>query len=337
MGLALAIWAMACGGAEEVPPPSGRALVAPPLDDRADNRAPTVESVRLSPRDPVPDVPITASAEVDDPDGDAVRVTYVWSVNGREVERGGRPTVSLPGLAKGDRVEVTVLATDGRLEAEPRSARTDVANRLPLLDGVALEVAGQPLDSGSRARPGDRLRATPLARDPDGDDLRFEYTWYVNGNERGEDRELATEGLRRGDRVLVRVVASDGRASSRAVESEQVTLGNAPPRILALPQLETDAGTFRYTFEATDDDGDRNLRFWLERAPEGMTVDPLLGVVTWRPSTSQAGVHPVEIGVRDDHGDGSTFVFDVTVTASGGATPAPQPESAEAPAAPAEL
>ena len=94
---------------------------------------------------------------------------------------------------------------------------------------------------------------------------------------------------------------------------------------------QTDEGLFRYAFEAEDPDGDRNLRFRLGKAPEGMRIDPILGVSTWRPKPSQAGVHPVEVIVQDAHGDGSALHFEVTVTATPGDSDEEPP-----PAAPSE-
>ena len=58
------------------------------------------------------------------------------------------------------------------------------------------------------------------------------------------------------------------------------------------------------------------LRFFMERGPQGMRMDPIAGVLTWTPSASQAGVHPVEVGVRDGAGEGSTFTFELTVRAT---------------------
>ena len=86
--------------------------------------------------------------------------------------------------------------------------------------------------------------------------------------------------------------------------------------IKEIPGAQTDDGLFRYSFEAEDPDGDRNLRFRLGEAPRGMRIDPILGVATWRPKESQAGVHPVEVIVQDTHGDGSALRFEVTVTAT---------------------
>jgi hypothetical protein len=305
---------LACGGVDEPHPTSGSTQATAPQLERPASGRPFVESVRLSPSTPLPGSTITASAETSHPEGRALRMTYVWLVNAREVERGAKPTILLPDLRKGDRIEVAVFASDGQFESDPRYASAIVANRPPVLEGIQLEVVGDPGVAATRARPGDRLIATPQGRDPDGDELDFTYTWFVNGSARGQGREFSTHGLRRGDRMYVRVVASDGEAMTPAMESSQVVLENSPPRITGLPQLELEDGALRYSFQAVDEDGDRNLRFWLERGPDGMSIDPLLGVLAWHPHEGQIGTHEVEIGVRDEHGDGSTFLFEVTVS-----------------------
>jgi hypothetical protein len=237
-------------------------------------------------------------------------VSFDWKVNGEVVASGQRPRFTLEDVRKGDRIEVTAVATDGRLKSRPVSERTRIGNRPPLLQGVVL-------DPQTTVRAGDELLASPKATDADDDPLDFEYSWLVNDLESSQgDREFSTRGLKRGDRVRVRVVASDGSEESRPQESREITMGNSPPLIKEIPKAQTDEGLFRYSFEAEDPDGDRNLRFRLGKAPQGMRIDPILGVATWRPNESQAGVHPVEVIVQDTHGDGSALRFEVTVTAT---------------------
>lgn len=305
--------ALACGGGEEAPKPSGPPLLArAPVERQAENAAPVVESLSLNPRDPQPGTAIEANAVVTDPDGDPFRVTFEWEVNGELAASGPHPRFTPPDARKGDRVEVTVVASDGRLESRRVSRRTEIANRPPLLQGVLLEPMGT-------VRPGDELLASPEALDPDEDELRFEYVWLVNDEETGRvDRAFSTKGLHRGDKVKVRVVASDGTDESWAVDSREVQMGNSAPLIAELPEVADQDGLFRYSFEAKDPDGDRNLRFRLGKAPEGMRIDPISGVATWRPKASQAGVHQVQVIVQDSEGDASALEFEVTVTATPG-------------------
>jgi hypothetical protein len=324
---ALAVLAVACGGHEaEAPHPTGHAIVGPSAGkskaSRGPDQAPVIASVKLSPEVPVIGAEIKAVVEASDPDGDPIRLQYVWLRNGTEVSEGNQPLVLIPEIAKGDRIEVRVTASDGQLESEPAGASATVGDRPPVLSAVTLQPFGD-------VRPGQVITADPQAADPDNDPMTFTYTWTVNGQEEGHDRTFDTHGLKRGDQVQVRVVASDGSAESREVKSNIQLMGNSPPVIKQLPTAQVSDGTFRYAFQAEDPDGDQNLRFFLAKAPAGMEIDPVTGVLTWHPDASQAGVHPVEVGVKDPSGEGTTFLFQVTVAAK--VTKAGAPPAAAAP------
>jgi hypothetical protein len=105
------------------------------------------------------------------------------------------------------------------------------------------------------------------------------------------------------------------------VTSSAVELENRPPLIGGVPTPRSAGGTFTYQFEADDPDGDRNLRFSLESAPSGMSIDPVLGTATFRPDPSQVGTHPVEVVVTDPTGDSSSLRFNMAVTETVGETP----------------
>jgi hypothetical protein len=160
------------------------------------------------------------------------------------------------------------------------------------------------------------LRATDgsRARRSDGDELRFEYQWYLNG-EPTKQREhvFDTKGLKRGDKVYVEVVASDSTDETRPVRSAEVTIGNTPPEIVEIPTPREVDGEFRYQFRAKDADGDRRLRYRLAEAPKGMSINPVNGEARWKPQASQEGTHIVEVVVEDSYGDGGALRFEVVV------------------------
>lgn len=324
---ALAALALACGSHEKAAPkPSGHSIVAPSqakARSHSADSAPVISSLELSPANPVMGSHLTAIARASDPDGDPLRLHYVWTLNGTEVSAGDQSSILIPGMQKGDQVEVEVTASDGQLESTPADASATVGDRAPVLSAVGLQPYGD-------VRPGQKITAVPQALDPDNDPLTYQYTWTVNGEPRGHDRTFDTQGLRRGDKVQVRVVASDGSEESSSVASKVQRMGNSPPVITQLPPAQVSHGTFRYAFQAKDPDGDNNLRFFLANAPKGMSIDPITGVLTWTPDPSQAGVHPVEVGVKDSYGDGTTFKFNLTVSAKVRKT-----GSAPSPAAPA--
>jgi hypothetical protein len=317
-------FALACGGDDPAPRPSAQAMLpsaasatagAGDTSSTAGSSVPVISRVALSPAVPVPGTEMRAVVEASDPDGDLLRFHYVWTHNGREVGNGPKSVLYLVDLEKGDRIEVKVTASDGVNQSEPMMARASTGNRPPVLSAVTLEPFGD-------IRAGEVISATPHALDPDNDRLDFRYRWTVNGDARGRERTFDTTGLHRGDQIQAWVVADDGRDQSREVSSPILMLGNSPPVISRLPSEQFDDGTFRYTFAAKDPDGDRNLRFFVEKGPEGMRMDAISGVLTWTPTASQAGVHPIEVGVKDGKGEGSTFTFELTVRSTTPAAPA---------------
>jgi hypothetical protein len=306
--LAAAALAIACGGEPPEPERAARPMAPTARSAKAarpENRAPVVEAVELSPSEPRPGQRVEAIARASDPDGDALRLRYEWRVDGRALAV-DRSTFE-GSLEKGSRLEVRVTASDGFAESEPFVARTRAGNRPPVLQSLAAP-------GGDALRPGDPLVIEPVASDPDGDELEFSYTWFVDGEEQDvEGPSFPTDRLRRGERLRVRVVASDGIDESAPMESPELEMANSAPRILGVPPVQREEGTFRFAFEAQDPDGDRSLRFRLSEAPPGMTIDPILGTASWTPGPGHAGVHPVEVIVADAYGAESALRFEVTV------------------------
>jgi len=296
-------------------------------DEWEENSVPVIERVELVPGAPAPGGSVTAQVRVNDADGDDLELGYAWRVNGRPVRSSGN-SVSLGSALKGDPVTVTVTASDGWDESDPVTATVVVGNTPPILQSVAFD----PLGTIHR---GQRVTARPIAIDTDGDPLEYEYTWWV------DDRELPNHGdvldtsrLRRGDEVRLRVVASDGFSRSNELKSAPIRVENSPPRIVSTPGNAGDSSVYRYQVEAQDPDGDRRLRFRLEQAPAGMTIDPISGALSWTPPPSATGSHNVEVVVDDLQGGEASQRFTVEISEEG-PEPGASGSAAPAPAAPA--
>jgi hypothetical protein len=284
------------------------------------NQSPVVQ-VRIDPEQPVVGDRLRAGVSVRDAEGDSTTLAYRWSVDGVDVAESGQE-LDLAGVPKGASIEVRVIANDGFSNSEPASARVRVIDRAPVINGLAIA----PPNS---VYPGDSVVVTPTGSDPDGDLVDFEFTWFVNDQPvSGVDRSFSTEGLNSGDRIRVRVVANDGQNDSRPLESEDVVVGSAHPEFVSSPPGMSDTGVFRYAVEARDPDGDRNLRYRLSKAPEGMKIDEVLGLIEWRPADEQIGVHLISIAVSDSSKLETTQSFEITV--SGAAPPASQDGSSRA-------
>lgn len=304
--LAAALGGLAIGCSDGVPEPEtpGGATLAAGAE--AEGAAPEIQRLRLEPAEPLPGDRVRAVVMARDPDGDRVELGYRWSVAGRPVSGDGAE-ITLPDLAKGDPIEVEVIASDGTWESEPVRAAVEVRNRRPLVVGVRLEPT-------PTVAPGDKVVALAVGEDEDEDEIEYEYQWRVNGRSvDAEGPSLDTASLAHGDEIQVRVTASDGDAESDPVESVVVRVGNASPEILSDPSGFREDGLFAYSVEARDPDGDRNLRYSLRQAPEGMQVDPILGEVSWRPTPEQTGRHTVEVVVQDREGASTVQRFELDV------------------------
>jgi hypothetical protein len=308
--LAGGVWLAACS--ESTPTPTGSAMAAAPGSATArrvttNNTAPRISSVSLQPSRPQPGTTVQASAEASDADGDTLRVRYEWHVAGGRISGGQDGSLLVPEqLRRGEVLIVSAIASDGRAESEPATADVRIGNRQPAVTGVRFE----PTDG---VKPGETLVAVADGEDPDGDNIDFHYNGAREAQS-GDRERFDTSELKRGDRLTVRVTASDGEDESTPFESQYLELGNSAPAIVSLPSAGMGAdGVYHYGVEASDPDGDRNLRYKLAKAPEGARVDPLVGEITWKPSREQAGVHPIEVIVSDGRGGEAKQTFEVTV------------------------
>ncbi len=215
-----------------------------------------------------------------------------------------------------------MTASDGVLASDAIEASARVIDRSPTITATLL------VPNGSVA-PGQTISARAGAMDPDGDPVDFEYTWYVNGERREATGALfATDRLKRGDSIYAEVRATDGSNWTDPQRTPVVTVGSAHPEITSTPPGFREDGEFRYRIVAVDPDGDKRLRYALEKGPDGMVIDDIGGELVWRPRDDQKGVHPVIVVVRDSGGLETKQSFSVTVQEekreSGDAVPAAQ-------------
>lgn len=77
---------------------------------------------------------------------------------------------------------------------------------------------------------------------------------------------------------------------------------NQVPFFTTAPQVEATVGAdYRYLSAAVDPDGDA-VEYSLILRPQGMTIDPTSGVITWRSSDIQPGNHQMLVRATDRHG-----------------------------------
>lgn len=117
-----------------------------------------------------------------------------------------------------------------------------------------------------------------------------------------------------GTQTVTVVVQDSALAADTQTFAIVVVEQNIPPSITSTPVVEATVGsTYNYTATATDPNVGDSLTFALGAFPEGMTIDPITGLVGWVPTSEQIGVQTVDIVVSDSAGATTTQSFDITV------------------------
>lgn len=226
------------------------------------NTPPVIGSVRLDDLAPVTDADLVATADaVVDADGDPVRLTFVWSIDGREVRREtlSDTTDTLPAAAtsKGQRVEVVVTPNDGDEDGlAVSSAVAEIQNTPPVMTTVTLSPTSAYTDS--------TLEAAVAATDADGDALTYSFTWTNDGaTVGGSGSTLDSSTFKKGDAISVSVVANDGDDDSVALAAGPLTILNSPPSAPSDVEITPEDPTSdddlicEIGTASTDKDGDR--------------------------------------------------------------------------------
>jgi hypothetical protein len=249
---------------------------------------------------------LTAFVEASDAEGDEMRLDFEWTVDGVRIAN-STSELMLQDVRKGSYITVEVVASDSEGVSRSYQASVTVGNRPPVLQGVVLEPLGEVSASND-------VTAVPRSYDPDGDDVTYEYSWRINGEPaRSEGAVLSAREFERGDEITLEVVANDGEGSSEPLVSAGIKVVNANPRITSSP-AGFGGERFVYLVKVDDPDGDRRLRFHLQKGPDGMTIDNLGGKIRWNPSSGQEGAHPVEVVVVDGQGGEARQHFEIDLS-----------------------
>ena len=272
------------------------------------NRPPTITSIRFEPARAMPGKQLRVRVATTDLDRDPVKLGHTWKINGRPAASSNSILEIPSNLRKGDRIEVSVIASDGKANSGPAVQTILIGNSRPTIQEIQIHVRGD--ENGQMGQ----WIADPIAMDPDGDKLTFRYSWIVNGRRiDGQGGELARAPRKRGDEIELVVWAMDGESESAPLRSAPFRIGNSAPDINSRPPPMDPSGQFVYAVSASDRDGDRGLRYTLRQGPEGMKIDAFSGELRWHAELRHAGEHIVEIAVDDRHGGVTTQTFYVHV------------------------
>ena len=279
------------------------------------NHPPVVHAATLHPTPLVLTGPILVQVEAQDIDLNPLSFRYQWIVNGQPIRNQAGEQLSPERLKRGDVVSVEVWPHDGMVEGRPfTSEPLVVANSPPIVSRLVIEPES--------AFPGIRVQARADVSDADRDMIRMSYRWWKNDVlvQEGDEAELDTNGLSRGDTLSVEAVPFDGVERGTTVRSVPIRMENSPPRILSAPAKSVVNNRYDYQVEAMDTESD-SITYSLETAPPGMTIDEGKGTVTWQISPAQIGIHKVRILAKDSQGAIAFQEFDLNLTAPVAAKP----------------
>jgi hypothetical protein len=272
------------------------------------NHPPVIHEATVVPTPVVLDAPISVQIHADDQDRDALTFHHQWIVNGRPLDGQTAATLPVNFLKQGATVSVEIVPDDGKVKGKIyRTVAATVVNTPPIIS--ALSVRPQP------AKPGDKLEAIVVANDPDDDRFDLTFRWWRNATvvKEGDETALDTTGFSPKDVVTVEVTSRDRMAIGKPMKSEPLMFGNSPPTIMSTPSVPVGRERYEYIVKATDPEGDR-IRYRLDVAPPGMTIEADTGLIAWQVAPGLTGAYKVRVVAEDIQGGTAFQEFDVTLT-----------------------
>lgn len=246
--------------------------------------------------------------QVMDPDADSTSMSLLTGPTGMILSDG--KLLWNPGQSDVGNHSVVLSASDGQggttRQAYVLNVTASVPNRSPSFTSI-------PIVTG---RVGEQYEYTLSASDPDGDLVSLEgdgqlptgmtltlgtstaagatakLTWTPTANDAGLNP--------------ISLISFDNKSNSRSMQQFQLLvlpeIGNRAPEFTSIPILQTLSGQ-PYSYAAVAVDPDRDpLAYRLTVAPQGMSIVGATGLVSWNPTASNVGFHPVEIELSDGKG-----------------------------------
>ncbi len=176
---------------------------------------------------------------------------------------------------------------------EPAAASVDARNTPPRITSLNV-VPEYPVA-------GDTITLDIKVSDKEEDFVDIIYAWSRNGVLLpGTEGTLeVSEAFERGDKIMVRVVPSDGELKGTPY-SMVVYIDNASPAVdQSSETFSVEGDVYTHQIVASDPDGD-TLNYSLEGVPGGMTIDQT-GLITWNVPSDFSGEQKVSVIIEDGH------------------------------------
>ena len=289
--------------------PNQPGVVSGSVVSQSGNRPPVIKRAVVFPTPLILSGPVAVQIEADDTGRNPLTFRYQWFINEYRVDGETHSTLSPRFLKLGDKVEVEIVASDGQTSGKPyKTEPATVGNTPPEVVKVAIEPTGSDRSE---------MRAIVEGVDIDHDAIHYVYRWRRNATlvVEGENATFDTKAFGRGDSITVEVIPHDAGGVGKSKLSEPIALGNNAPKITSQPPVKFEKGLFVYGVQAIDDDKD-SLKYLLDAAPSGMTIDQATGVISWQVAPDVSGTHRVRIVVQDGHGGSAFQDFDLSLAST---------------------
>ncbi len=164
---------------------------------------------------------------------------------------------------------------------------------------------------------GGTIRAEVLAQDKDGDEITILYKWSKNDvvlPNNSDTLTLLPDDFKRGDKISILVIPQANKRKGSPATINLI-IANAPPLIKSSPEsFRFDGRVYTDQVKASDPDGD-TLAYSIKSGPEGVTIDPATGRISWNVPADFKGKATVTAAVNDGQGGEATQIFNVEITA----------------------
>jgi len=269
------------------------------------NRPPSINYVIIRPEIVYKNSDIKVEVKGTDPDGDSISYSYNWYINGTELPGATSDSLGDVDLIPGDIIKVKVIPFDGKEQGEPEESKEKVVQRYPPRV-LVVEIFPNP------AKTDDVLKVRVAVYDMDDSETKFQYRWHRNGEViEGQNRVfLLGANFKKGDRIQAEVMPEDTEGKGESALTEPIIIQNSHPHITSSPEfVRTGDSTFIYQLTWTDPDNDPVDFSFLSPVPEGLSIDPKTGVITWEVKDTDTAPFSIEILARDPHGGECTQKF----------------------------
>ncbi len=223
-----------------------------------------------------------------------------WYVNG-EFKKGGK--FLLPEyFKKGDKVFAELIVNGKKFYSDT----VTVKNSKPYIKNAEFE--GKKVFSKQK-----KIKVNIEGADDDGDELEYICEWRINGEEYAKNGNEIEVNLKTGDMIEVFIYAFDGEDTSETPFILRTFVLNSPPEIKIKPgeKLTAKNGVINFKIPAYDYDGDP-LKFKLKKAPPGITIDSIQGIINGK--LEKEGNYVIEFEVSDTAGNNVTYRLNFSFT-----------------------